>query len=135
MADQMPDDLPDDETPTTEPQDEQPAEPEHPVEQFNAHDARRLRKQIDALMLALANMGLTIDQGQVKSAADSQAACEILVARGLATEAEVQARSYRAALAMIGAALQQAEEARLRQQQQQRSVQPVRQPGIVVARH
>lgn len=110
-------------------------EPEQVSEQFNTHDAKRLARQIDAMLLTLTEMGYQVDQGQIKAAADAQAACEILVAHGLATEAEVQARAYRAAASIIGQALQQAEEMRLRQQQQQRSVQPVRQPGIVVARH
>lgn len=110
-------------------------ESEPSPEQFNAHDAKRLAKQIDAMLLTLTEMGYQVEQGQIKAAADAQAACEILVAHGIVSEAEVQARAYRAAASIIAGALQQAEELRLRQQQQARSVQAVRQPGIVVARH
>lgn len=104
------------------------------AQQFNTHDVKVLAQQIDKLLLALQALGYTIDQGRVKAAADAQAACEILVAYGLATETEVQARAYLAARSILAQALQQAEEATLRAQQQARAVQPIRQGPIVVAR-
>lgn len=112
------------------------AEPQAPAaEQFNAHDVKRLMHEIDAMLLTLRGMGLQVDQGRIRAAADAQAACEILVAHGLATEEEVQARAYRVARDIVAQVLQQAEEQRLAQQQQARGVQAVRAQGIVVARH
>ena len=104
-------------------------------EQFNAHDVKRLMREIDAMLLTLRGMGMAVDQGRIRAAADAQAACEILVAHGLASEEEVQARAYRVARDIVAQVLQQAEEQRLAQQQQARAVQAVRAPGIVVARH
>lgn len=110
-------------------------------EQFNAHDAKRYREQVDKLKLALAEMNLRVSEDALKSVADAQAACEILVAHGICTEAEVQARAYRAAASLLAAALQQAEEARLAQtgqtpapQARPGRVQVVRKPPIAIAR-
>lgn len=103
-------------------------------EQFNAHDAKSLAAEIDRMKAALAALGYQINEPQVKAAADAQAALEILVALGLVSHEEVQARAYRAARSMVAVALQQAEEATLQRQQQARTVQPVRNGPIVIAR-
>src|SRR5487761_2350434 len=66
-------------------------------QQFNAHDAKVLEKQVDQMILALRNAGFALDHGRIKAAADAQAACEVLVAHGLVTEAELRARAYLAA--------------------------------------
>lgn len=104
-------------------------------QQFNAHDAKVLAKQIDQMLLALRGMGLAVDMSRIKATADAQAACEILVAHGLASEAEVQSRAYLAARNLMASILQQAEEQQLAQHQQASKIEVAKRPGLVVARH
>lgn len=106
------------------------AEPEQ--QQRNKHDVKRLEGEITALLTTFAQRGVQLNREVLQSSARAYASCRMLVIKGICTEAEMQAEESLVLRSLLLALLQQVEEQQLAQA---RKVQPVRKPGLVVARH
>ena len=112
-------------------------------QQRNAHDVKRAEEQANKLLAAIAALGVQIpinalDVSTLRLHARVQGLCRLLVAKGVATEAEVQYEEMVALCQSLGAVLQQVETARLSQpasSSQGPKVEAVRTPGLLVARH
>ena len=114
----------------------QPA-PEKPATEpgilANDHDVDKLGEDIQKLLTGLAQRGLAIniqalDLNNLKARVEAEAACRMLVAKGIVTQAEMAATCNQVFKDILVAVLQAVEETRLAQQ----SAQIVRgQDGII----
>lgn len=93
----------------------------------NDHDVDRLGEQIGKLLAGLAERGVMVDiaaldLNNVKARVEAEAACRMLVAKGIATQAEMAATCNQIFKDILAAVLQAVEERQLQQ------------PGAQVAR-
>jgi hypothetical protein len=98
----------------------------------NRHDADVLRDECNALIGELGRRNMRVEMGILRTTAESFAVCKLLIDKGICTEAELQAEVYGAMRSLLANLLQQVEEQQLTAQRSR--VQPVRAPGLVVAR-
>lgn len=140
--------------PTTEEAPEAAPEEALPVERegilANEHDVDKLSEDIAKLLAGLAQRGLPININQLdinnlKARVESVAACRMLIAKGICTEAEMAAFCNTEFKAILITILQIVEEQRLQAQgpRQDRIITPadagklatVRKPKLAVVRH
>ncbi len=84
----------------------------------NDHDVDALMRETAKTIAYMAQRGVdininTIDVNNLRTKAETFALCRLLIAKGLFTEAELQAEVYGAILGMLHAILQHVEEQRL----------------------
>ena len=87
----------------------------------NDHDVDRLAEDIQKLAAGLAERGVVINMGNVdlnnlRGRVEAEAACRMLVAKGVATSAEMAAMSNQVMRELLVMVLQAVEEMRLRAQ-------------------
>lgn len=121
--------------PTATPE-EQPAAAQDKGILANDHDNDKLGKDIAKLLDGLAKRGVAIsleriDLNNLKARIESYAACQMLVAKGICSEAEMAAACNREFRAILATILQLVEEQRLSAASE---IQTVRKPPIQIAR-
>ena len=87
----------------------------------NDHDVDKLSEDIQKLAAGLAERGVVINMGNVdlnnlRARVEAEAACRMLVAKGIATSTEMAAMSNQVMRELLVMVLQAVEEMRLRQQ-------------------
>jgi len=122
-----------------EPEAEQIEQPSDPGVLHNDHDVDALMQECAKTITYMAQRGVNIninvlDVNNLRTKAETFALCRLLIAKGICTEAELQAEVYGAILGMLRVILQHVEEQRLAEMEQAGKVQPVHN-GLVVARH
>ena len=99
--------------------------PEKPVVEpgilANDHDVNKLAEDVEKLARGLAERGVVINMANVdlnnlRARVEATAACRMLVAKGIATPAEMAAMSNQVMRELLVMVLQAVEEMRLRQQ-------------------
>lgn len=106
---------------------------------YNAHDVKRLEDECTAIKVRLIEMGALPDRLEAlitgrRNAAMQFALGRLLVLKGIVTEDELQGEELAQLRELLRSDLQQAENQGLGQNRGPQ-VQPVRRPGLIVARH
>ena len=121
--------------PAEDEQSDQPAAGTFQARQWNKHDVKRLEQECERLRVAMLQTGYQMNIPAIRDGAMAFAACRLLVTKGLVSEDELNGEvlSHMRQILMHG--LQQAEEARLAAEKQQRGLAVAQRPNLVVAKH
>lgn len=106
-------------TPTAQPETAQPTAAEQSGILANDHDVDKLSEDIQKLAAGLAKRGVAINMANVdlnnlRARVEAEAACRMLVAKGIATPTEMAAVSNQVMRELLMMVLQAVEEMRLR---------------------